>query len=133
MTRSADTPTQVGDTKRSEDIERKYTASPTEGAAAKFDRQYRRRLEYRCQGLLTKAGERCRRTFEKAYASCYDKVTFLAAWLLCWPMKLSFICNMVSVRREAYYTSMKRCCRFYCTHPSRLNVSVLDDGWRVVL
>ncbi|XP_034253745.1 protein sneaky [Thrips palmi] len=87
---------QVGDTKRSEDIEKKYTASPTESAAARYDRQYRRRLEYRCQGLLTKAADRCRRTFQKAYDNCYDKVTFLAAWLLCWPMKLTFICSMVS-------------------------------------
>ena len=88
----------MGDTKRSEDIERRYAPSPTDNPSSRVARQYRRRLEYRCQGLLTKAAERCRLTFQKAYDKCYDKVTFLAAWLLCWPMKLTFICSMVSVR-----------------------------------
>ncbi|KAK3925637.1 Protein sneaky [Frankliniella fusca] len=89
---------QMGDTARSEDIERKYTAPPgePEPEGARYGRQYRRRLEYRCQGLLTRAAERCRQTFSKAYDKCYDKVTFLAAWLLCWPMKLTFICSIVS-------------------------------------
>lgn len=116
--------TQVGDTKRSEEIERKYTANPTDSPADRFGRLYRRRLEYRCQvctsplrlgltmgrcgcypasypipqGLLTRAAEKCRSTFQKSYDKCYDKVTFLAAWLLCWPMKLTLICSIVSVR-----------------------------------
>jgi hypothetical protein len=33
--------------------------------------------------------------FSEAYDKCYNKVSFLAAWLLCWPMKLTFICNVV--------------------------------------
>lgn len=33
--------------------------------------------------------------FESAYNKCYDTVSWVAAWLLCWPMKLDFVCNIV--------------------------------------
>lgn len=33
--------------------------------------------------------------FADAYDKCYYKVSAAAAWLLCWPMKLTFICNIV--------------------------------------
>ena len=33
--------------------------------------------------------------FGNAYDKCYDAVTWIAAWLLCWPMKLTFVCNLV--------------------------------------
>lgn len=33
--------------------------------------------------------------FGDMYNKCYDSVTWFAAWLLCWPMKLTFICNIV--------------------------------------
>lgn len=33
--------------------------------------------------------------FSGAYDKCYNAVTWFAAWLLCWPMKLTFICNIL--------------------------------------
>lgn len=48
----------------------------------------------RCQNQFNKAAEKCRNMFSNAYDKCYDTVTFIAAWLLCWPMKLTFICNI---------------------------------------
>lgn len=33
--------------------------------------------------------------FSDAYDKCYNTVTVFAAWLLCWPMKLTFVCNLV--------------------------------------
>jgi len=33
--------------------------------------------------------------FGNAYDKCYDTVSVFAAWLLCWPMKLTFVCNLV--------------------------------------
>lgn len=32
--------------------------------------------------------------FASAYDSCYNTVSWIAAWLLCWPMKLDFVCNI---------------------------------------
>lgn len=48
----------------------------------------------RCQNQFTKAAQKCRDMFASAYNSCYDTVTWMAAWLLCWPMRLDFICNV---------------------------------------
>ena len=33
--------------------------------------------------------------FADAYDTCNEKVSWAAAWLLCWPMKLTFVCNIV--------------------------------------
>lgn len=33
--------------------------------------------------------------FGDAYDKCYEAVSVFAAWLLCWPMKLTFVCNLV--------------------------------------
>ena len=33
--------------------------------------------------------------FGAAYDKCYEAVTVFIAWLLCWPMKLTFVCNLV--------------------------------------
>lgn len=33
--------------------------------------------------------------FADAYDKCSDKVTWVASWLLCWPVKLTFVCNIV--------------------------------------
>ena len=33
--------------------------------------------------------------FGDAYDKCYETVTWIIGWLLCWPMKLTFVCNLV--------------------------------------
>lgn len=33
--------------------------------------------------------------FGTAYDKCYEKVSLFVAWLICWPMKLTFVCNLV--------------------------------------
>lgn len=33
--------------------------------------------------------------FGTAYDKCYEKVSVFVAWLICWPMKLTFVCNLV--------------------------------------
>ncbi|KAJ8674003.1 hypothetical protein QAD02_005265 [Eretmocerus hayati] len=38
---------------------------------------------------------RCRDAFGQAYDRCADAVTVALAWAVCWPMKLSFVCNLV--------------------------------------
>jgi hypothetical protein len=52
-----------------------------------------------CTAVISGAGSNCRRMFSESYDRCYDKVSFMAAWLLCWPMKLTFICNIVEGKR----------------------------------
>lgn len=82
------------DSKRSKEIDSKYRTKGEEKEAEKYEKQYMKKVEMRCQDQFTKAGKKCRKMFAKAYDGCYDTVTWVAAWLLCWPMKLDFVCNI---------------------------------------
>ena len=45
--------------------------------------------------MMSKGTAKCRGMFDSAYDNCYERVSFIAAWLLCWPMKLTFVCNLI--------------------------------------
>ncbi|KAJ8959960.1 hypothetical protein NQ318_009393 [Aromia moschata] len=62
--------------------------------AERYEKQYLKKIEMRCESQFTKAANKCRKMFQAAYDKCYDTVTWVAAWLLCWPMKLDFVCNI---------------------------------------
>ncbi|XP_015123497.1 protein sneaky [Diachasma alloeum] len=86
-----------GDTQRSEAIEQKHEKEieNAESQGEVYEAKYRKKIEARCEEQLSRGSERCREGFGDAYNKCYDTVTWLAAWLLCWPMKLTFVCNIV--------------------------------------
>lgn len=44
------------------------------------------------KNLLAFAG--CRDAFRGAYDKCFEVVTWVAGWILCWPMKLTFVCDI---------------------------------------
>ncbi|CAH0555000.1 unnamed protein product [Brassicogethes aeneus] len=91
----------MGDTKRSKIIEEKLKEAPNhtnKGEVVEAERiqtLYAKKIEMKCEDQFTRAAMKCRTVFAKGYDSCYDTVTWLAAWILCWPMKLDFICNIV--------------------------------------
>ncbi|XP_050303167.1 protein sneaky-like isoform X2 [Anthonomus grandis grandis] len=60
----------------------------------RYEKKYLKKVETRCMGQFERAAERCRTMFETGYNKCYDTVTWVAGWLLCWPMKLDFVCNI---------------------------------------
>lgn len=72
-----------------------YFALGEQIEAERFEKQYLKKVEMRCESQFTSAGQKCRNMFENAYNKCYDAVTWMAAWLLCWPMKIDFVCNIV--------------------------------------
>ncbi|XP_031831854.1 protein sneaky isoform X2 [Nomia melanderi] len=82
-----------GDTKRSKEIEEKHEKKLEEArsVADVYEAKYKQKIEARCEEQLSKGADRC----SDAYDKCYDKVSMFAAWLLCWPMKLTFVCNLV--------------------------------------
>lgn len=84
----------LNDTKRSKEIDAKYRTKGEEIEAQKYEKQYLKKIEMRCENELSKAGRHCRQMFANAYDGCYDTVTWAVAWLLCWPMKLDFVCNI---------------------------------------
>ncbi|GJQ87850.1 hypothetical protein Trydic_g1122 [Trypoxylus dichotomus] len=83
------------ETKRSKEIDEKYETKGEQTEAERFEKNYMKKIELRCENQLSKATQKCNGMFAKAYDGCYDTVTWIAAWLLCWPMKLTFVCNIV--------------------------------------
>ncbi|KAF5307692.1 hypothetical protein FQR65_LT06747 [Abscondita terminalis] len=83
------------DSKRSKEIDDKYKTKGEQTESERFEKMYMKKIEMRCEDQFTRAAANCRKMFEKGYDNCYDTVTWLAAWLLCWPMKLTFVCNIV--------------------------------------
>ncbi|XP_011163830.1 protein sneaky [Solenopsis invicta] len=85
------------DTKRSDEIEEKHEKeiANAKSEADVYEAKYKKKIEARCEEQLSRGTERCRDMFADAYDKCYETVTFFAAWLLCWPMKLTFVCNLV--------------------------------------
>ncbi|XP_043674123.1 protein sneaky-like [Vespula pensylvanica] len=86
-----------GDSKRSEEIEdkRKKEMKDAKSEAEFYSVKYKMKVEARCEEQLSRGAGRCRDMFADAYDKCYNKVSVFAAWLLCWPMKLTFVCNLV--------------------------------------
>ncbi|ERL89254.1 hypothetical protein D910_06627 [Dendroctonus ponderosae] len=62
--------------------------------AAVYEKQYLKKVETRCMNQFIKASIKCRNMFSSGYDKCYETVTWIAAWILCWPMKLDFVCNI---------------------------------------
>ena len=83
-----------GDTRVSEEISGKYKTRGEQVEAARYENNYLKKIELRCEDQFTRAAMRCRGMFQSGYDSCYETVTWVAAWLLCWPMKLDFVCNI---------------------------------------
>ncbi|XP_071447945.1 protein sneaky [Hetaerina americana] len=84
-----------GNSKRSEEIELKYKTNQSDPEGKKYEKIYMKKLETRCEEVISHGTGRCHKMFMKAYDKCYDKVSVMAAWLLCWPMKLTFVCNIM--------------------------------------
>ncbi|CAB0031232.1 unnamed protein product [Trichogramma brassicae] len=61
-----------------------------------YEQRYYAKIEARCREQLSRGSERCKLAFGQAYDKCFKAVTWMAGWILCWPMKLTFACNLVS-------------------------------------
>lgn len=83
-----------GDSSRTKELDDKYASKGEQIEAERFEKMYLKKIEMRCEDQFTKAANNCRKMFQKGYDTCYDTVTWVAAWLLCWPMKLDFVCNI---------------------------------------
>lgn len=84
----------LSDTKRSKEMDRKYKINSTDKAGDVYNKNYAKKLETRCEDQLSRGAAKCRQQFSNVYDQCYDTVSWFAAWLLCWPMKLTFVCNI---------------------------------------
>ncbi|RWS14000.1 DC-STAMP domain-containing protein 1-like protein [Dinothrombium tinctorium] len=65
-----------------------------ESGKSKSQAVYGRKLEYRCENIFSLGVKGCRMMFKNAEQRCYKKLPVIG-YLLCWPMKLTFICKLV--------------------------------------
>lgn len=59
-----------------------------------YQNHYKEKLRKRCELQLEKGENRCKKAFEDAYNDCYEKLPAVIDTLLCWPMKITLICNI---------------------------------------
>uniref|UniRef100_A0A1B6E1U5 Dendritic cell-specific transmembrane protein-like domain-containing protein n=1 Tax=Clastoptera arizonana TaxID=38151 RepID=A0A1B6E1U5_9HEMI len=86
-----------GDTKRTDEIKQKYKESSSNDEGENFEKKYFKKLETRCQNLISGAERKCQNIFQNLYEKCEDTVHWLFSWLICSPMKITFLCNIVNV------------------------------------
>ncbi|XP_069686085.1 protein sneaky [Periplaneta americana] len=84
-----------GDSSRGKELKEKFLEVDKEPEQSRYEKRYMRKMAEKCENVLSKGAGTCRRMFAEAYDKCYSKVSWVAAWLLCWPMKLTFVCNIV--------------------------------------
>ncbi|KAJ8972541.1 hypothetical protein NQ314_000128 [Rhamnusium bicolor] len=62
----------MGDTKRSVLAGAKYETKGEVVEAERYEKQYLKKIELRCESQFTRASKKCRDMFESAYNKCYD-------------------------------------------------------------
>ncbi|XP_077524282.1 ubiquitin protein ligase sneaky [Amblyomma americanum] len=60
-----------------------------------IEADYAKKLELRCEGIFSQGVRSCRNAFKSAEARCFEALSLLG-YLLCWPMKLTILCHLVS-------------------------------------
>lgn len=58
------------------------------------EKKYGMKSEIRCEGIFTKGVKGCYTSFGNAYNRCHRYLPIIG-YLLCWPMKLTFICDLI--------------------------------------
>ncbi|XP_064485637.1 E3 ubiquitin-protein ligase DCST1-like isoform X1 [Ornithodoros turicata] len=81
---------------RTQLVRDKYTNLSKELELGKeYEEDYAKKLELRCEGIFSQGVRGCRLAFKKAEERCFEALWILG-YLLCWPMKLTIICHLVS-------------------------------------
>ena len=58
-------------------------------------------------GIFTKGTDSCILLFARKYDECYENVTEYLGWLLCWPFKLSFLCDLIGSKSKQFDLSLR--------------------------
>lgn len=62
-----------------------------------YQKTYLNKLEKRCNEQLIRGAQNCQNAFQDSYTKCYDKLPSIVNYLLCWPMKIDYVCNIAEV------------------------------------
>lgn len=59
-----------------------------------YQKKYLNKLENRCNEQLIRGEKNCENSFQDLYRKCYEKLPLVVNHLLCWPMKIDYVCNI---------------------------------------
>ncbi|XP_055905141.1 protein sneaky isoform X2 [Eupeodes corollae] len=62
--------------------------------ANRIKENYSKKMQLRCKEQLEKGENRCKDAFSSAHDKCMDKLPFVINTLLCWPLRIDYVCNM---------------------------------------
>lgn len=62
-----------------------------------YQQKYTRKLSERCHKIIQKGINTCRKSFATAYTRCIDNLPSIINYLLCWPMKMEFLCKITQI------------------------------------
>lgn len=69
------------------------SADPVEQAQF-YTNFYKSKIRTRCKEQIEKGAEKCLKAFSDTYDDCIDKLPIIINAMLCWPMKITFVCNI---------------------------------------
>ncbi|XP_046562007.1 E3 ubiquitin-protein ligase DCST1-like [Haliotis rubra] len=81
---------------RTSAIEERHGIQPGAGPNKAVENKWERKLDYRCEDVFTKGVENCRNWFRDLETRCM-KALWLLGYILCLPLKLTVICEIVRV------------------------------------
>ncbi|XP_050520484.1 protein sneaky [Daktulosphaira vitifoliae] len=79
-----------GSSKLDDDIKKRYKVPEPE----EVEKMYKDKLRRKCESIIRAADEKCKAAFGKAHNSCKDSLHWSVSWALCWPMQITFVCNL---------------------------------------
>ncbi|XP_055852072.1 protein sneaky isoform X2 [Episyrphus balteatus] len=56
--------------------------------------KYSKKMQLRCREQLEKGENRCKNAFSSAHEKCMERLPVVVDTLLCWPLRIDFVCNM---------------------------------------
>ncbi|XP_065084574.1 protein sneaky [Ochlerotatus camptorhynchus] len=62
-------------------------------AFEQYRKKYVHKLRKRCETQLERGVGRCKQAFQRVYDKCHEKLPILVNYLLCWPLKIDFMCS----------------------------------------
>ncbi|XP_077862066.1 E3 ubiquitin-protein ligase DCST1-like, partial [Saccoglossus kowalevskii] len=76
---------------------KKYKNDRKRGKGKKTEDNYKDKLDYRCKDIFEQGVEECKGTFRRAERDCRNTIAVpVVKDVLCSPMKLTFLCNIVT-------------------------------------
>ncbi|XP_045502198.1 protein sneaky-like, partial [Colias croceus] len=70
-----------------------FRVFPNETEIIKYEKNYAKKMEYRCERQMSRAVLYCMEIFSSSFNMCYDSIPIYAG-ALCWPLMLHNICNI---------------------------------------